>query len=141
MSPAQHSSLPLQGLDVYLSVLGRFAPFAASSGQRRGGLVARPFARRLLVERPGPPMMTLFVLLMDPRAVAPGTTSNSLRRWQTQRGRQHLTALLRLRPEPPTDQTSIDYQRMAIHEARLVTRQPQRGACDVLGESSSLDGL
>jgi hypothetical protein len=49
---------------VYFGILGRFAPFAATSGNPRGGLVARPFALGLLVERPVPPTVTLFVLLM-----------------------------------------------------------------------------
>jgi len=49
---------------VYFGVLGRFAPFAAGSGNPHGGLLARPFALGLLVERPVPPTMTLFVLLM-----------------------------------------------------------------------------
>jgi hypothetical protein len=49
---------------VYFEILGRFAPFAAGSGNGRGSLVARPFALGLLVKRPAPPTMTLFVLLM-----------------------------------------------------------------------------
>jgi hypothetical protein len=49
---------------VYFGILGRFAPFAASAGNPRGRLMARPYALGLLVERPVPPTMTLFVLLM-----------------------------------------------------------------------------
>jgi hypothetical protein len=49
---------------VYFDILGRFAPFASGPGNPQGRLVARPFALGLLVERPGPPAMTLFVLLM-----------------------------------------------------------------------------
>ena len=49
---------------VYFGVLGRFAPLAARTGNPRAGLVARPFVVGLLVERPVPPTMTLFVLLM-----------------------------------------------------------------------------
>ena len=49
---------------VYFAVLGRFAPLAARSGNPHRGLVARPFAVGLLVERPVSPTMTLFVLLM-----------------------------------------------------------------------------
>jgi hypothetical protein len=47
---------------VYFGILGRFAPLG--SGERPGGLRVRPFASGLLVERPVPPTMTLFVLLM-----------------------------------------------------------------------------
>jgi hypothetical protein len=49
---------------VYFGILGRFAPFAARSGNPHGGLVVRPLASGLLVERPVPATMTLFVLLM-----------------------------------------------------------------------------
>jgi hypothetical protein len=48
---------------VYFAVLGRFAPLAARAGNPHG-LVVRPFAVGLLVERPVPPTMTVFVLLM-----------------------------------------------------------------------------
>ena len=48
---------------VYFAVLGRFAPLAAGTGNPHG-LVVRPFAVGLLVERPVPPTMTVFVLLM-----------------------------------------------------------------------------
>jgi hypothetical protein len=49
---------------VYFAVLGRFAPLAARAGSAHRRLVARPFAVGLLVERPVPPTMTVFVLLM-----------------------------------------------------------------------------
>jgi hypothetical protein len=49
---------------VYFAVLGRFAPFAARTGSARRYLVARPFAVGLLVERPVPLTMTVFVLVM-----------------------------------------------------------------------------
>jgi hypothetical protein len=49
---------------VYFAVLGRFAPLAVAAGHRDRRLVARPFGTGLLVERPMPPTMTLFVLLM-----------------------------------------------------------------------------
>lgn len=49
---------------VYFDVLGRFAPLGRAGGNPHGGLVGRPFATGLLVERPVPATMTLFVLLM-----------------------------------------------------------------------------
>src|SRR5262249_5896469 len=49
---------------VYFATLGRFAPLASRAGNPHRHLVARPFAVGLLVERPVPPTMTLFVLLM-----------------------------------------------------------------------------
>jgi hypothetical protein len=48
---------------VYFAMLGRFAPLAMRAGNPHCGLIARPFAVGLLVERPVPPTMTLFVLL------------------------------------------------------------------------------
>jgi hypothetical protein len=49
---------------VYFAVLGRFAPLAVTAGNPHRGLVARPFAVGLLVDRPVSRMMTAFVLLM-----------------------------------------------------------------------------
>jgi hypothetical protein len=49
---------------VYFAVLGRFAPLAAPAGNPHRRLTLRPFAVGLLVERPLPPTMTVFVLLM-----------------------------------------------------------------------------
>jgi hypothetical protein len=48
---------------VYFGVLGRFAPLARA-GNPHGRLVARPYAVGLLVDRPVPPTMTAFVLVM-----------------------------------------------------------------------------
>jgi hypothetical protein len=48
---------------VYFAMLGRFAPFAMRAANPHPRLIARPFAVGLLVERPVPPTMTLFVLL------------------------------------------------------------------------------
>src|SRR5262249_28272548 len=49
---------------VYFATLGRFAPLSATAGNPHARLVVRPFAVGLLVERPVPPTMTVFVLLM-----------------------------------------------------------------------------
>ena len=48
---------------VYFGVLGRFAPLTVRSGPDRL-VLGRPFAIGLLVKRPAPPTMTVFVLLM-----------------------------------------------------------------------------
>jgi hypothetical protein len=63
---------------VYFAVLGRFAPLAARVGNPHGRLVVRPFAVGLLVERPVPPTMTLFVLLMLAAVTFDGLIETSL---------------------------------------------------------------
>jgi hypothetical protein len=63
---------------VYFATLGRFAPLAARAGHPPRGLVARPFAVGLLVERPVSPTMTLFVLLMLASVTFDGLIETSL---------------------------------------------------------------
>src|SRR5256884_7026660 len=107
-----------------------------------------------------PPRSTLFpytTLFRSPelRAVFPGTrqlvlvedpeshagSSPALRRPAIEQALQPRPPLLRLRPEAPSGQSAVDHERVTVHEARLITGQPQRGVRDVLGQAGPADRL
>src|SRR5207247_3963402 len=72
------------------------------------------------------PYTTLFrsVLVEDPESHA--RSSPALRRPAIEQALQHHPPLLRLRPEAPSGQSAVDHERVTVHEARLITGQPQR---------------
>src|SRR2546425_12444230 len=65
----------------------------------------------------------------------------TLRGWQLEQAAKHPTPLFRLRPEASAGQPAVDHERVTIHEARLVARQPQRRVRDVLRQSWPADRL
>src|SRR2546426_3916878 len=65
----------------------------------------------------------------------------TLHRWHVEHAAKHDTPLLRLRPEASAGQPAVDDERVTIHEARFVARQPQRRVSDVLGQSGPANRL
>src|SRR2546427_10565824 len=79
------------------------------------------------------------VLVEDPESHA--GSSPALRRPAIEQALQHHPPLLRLRPEAPSGQPAVDHERVTVHEARLITGQPQRRVRDVLGQAGPADRL